>query len=218
MRDLGSVWDSLVANDADMDVQAVINGTTYAAITAPVIHRALMSSEELTVGNCVSASLTFSVKTNNVIPKSASVVIRCRMTQDMLETDWYEFGTFYVSKRTVDDGLVTLECYDAMLKGNQPYGGSTSPLNWPKRMYDVVYGTTETIGGTTYTLDGIATRMGLTIDSRTSIRTDSAYVCYFPGEKTLLEVLGWIGACNGGNWIITPENKLRLVPLAGSTR
>lgn len=204
MRNLGSVWNTLFASDtATMETVAVINNIEYSAITSPVVHQNLLSSDTLTVGNCISASLTFTVKTTNPIPKSTRVVIKCRLKDGSTSTSWYEFGTFWVAKREVDDDLVTLECYDAMLKGNQAYGGSNDAMNWPKPMQTVV--------------NTIASRMGVSLDSRNSIRSDSSvYKCEYPGDLTLLEVLGYIGACQGGNWIITPENKLRLVPLTGS--
>lgn len=204
MRNLSNNWNLLFAkDDAKLDTRAIINEVEYTTITAPVIHHNLLSSDTLTVGNCVSASLTFTVMTTNVIPKSAKVVIKCRVISGLTYTNWYEFGTFWISKREIDDDLVTLECYDAMLKGNQVYGGSSDAMNWPKPMQTV--------------LETIASRMGVSLDSRTSIRSDSTiYKCEYPGEMTLLEVLGHIGACNGGNWIITPENKLRFVPLGGS--
>lgn len=204
MRSLGSTWNTLIADDtAVLDTVAVINNKEYSAITAPVVHRSLISSENLTVGNCIAASLTFTVMTTDTIPKSAKVVIKCRMRNKSKQSSWYEFGTFWVSKRTKDDDLITLECYDAMLKGNQAYGGSSDAMNWPKPMKTVV--------------NTIVSRMGVSLDSRTVIKSDSSvYKCEYPEKLTLLEVLGHIGACQGGNWIITPENKLRLVPLTGS--
>lgn len=204
MRSLGTLWNTLAARDSTvLETVAVINNTEYSAITPPIINHSLMASDTLTVGNCIASSLIFTVMTTNAIPKSAKVVIKCRLVDGSSATSWFEFGTFWVSKRTVDDDLVTLECYDAMLKGNQAYGGSEDAMNWPKPMQTV--------------LNTIASRLGVSIDSRTSIRSDSTtYKCEYPGDMTLLEVLGHIGACNGGNWIITHENKLRLVPLAGS--
>lgn len=204
MRTLSNLWTMLISRDnVRIDTVAVINGVEYRTITKPIIHQSLMASDTLSVGNCIAASLTFNVMTTDVIPKSAKVVIKCRAVDGSFYTDWYEFGTFWVSKRQVDDDYVRLECYDAMLKGNQAFGGSDDPMNWPKPMQTV--------------LNTIANRMGVALDSRTSIRSDSTtYKCEYPGEMTLLEVLGHIGACNGGNWIITPENKLRFVPLTGS--
>ena len=204
MRTLSTLWTMLAARDSTkLETVAFINDVEYAAITAPEVHHSLLSSDALTVGNCVAASMTFMVVTTNTIPASAKVVLKSRLVDGSVYTNWYEFGTFWVSKRTVDDDMVTLECFDAMLKGNQPFGGSEDAMNWPKSMKTVV--------------DTIASRMGVSLDSRTSINANSdVYKCEYPGEMTLLEVLGHIGACHGGNWIITPENKLRLVPLTGS--
>ena len=204
MRTLSNLWTMLAARDSTkLETVAFINNVEYAAITAPEVHHSLLSSDALTVGNCVAASMTFMVMTTDTIPASAKVVLKSRLVDGSVYTNWYEFGTFWVSKRTVDDDMVTLECYDAMLKGNQPFGGSEDAMNWPKSMKTVV--------------DTIASRMGVSLDSRTSINANSdVYKCEYPGEMTLLEVLGYIGACHGGNWIITPENKLRLVPLTGS--
>ena len=204
MRSLGSTWNTLAARDsAILNTKVVINGTEYTSITSPIIQQHLLNGDTLSVGNCIAASLKFTVMTTNTIPKSAKVVVKCQYVDGNTSTSWYEFGTFYVSKREVNDDLVALECYDAMLKGNQAFGGSSDAMNWPKPMQTV--------------LNTIASRLGVSIDSRTSIRSNSTvYKCEYPGDMTLLEVLGHIGACNGGNWIITPENKLRLIPLTGS--
>ncbi|MDO4381428.1 MAG: hypothetical protein Q4D20_11225, partial [Clostridia bacterium] len=52
-----------------------------------------------------------------------------------------------------------------------------------------------------------------TLDSRTVLKTGSAYQVDYPTNYTMTQILGFIGACNGGNWVITPENKLRLIPI-----
>ena len=39
----------------------------------------------------------------------------------------------------------------------------------------------------------------------------------YPNDLSCLEVLGYIGAANAGNWCITPANALRLVPLTGGS-
>lgn len=207
MRTLSNLWTMLISGEnARLDTVAVINEVEYTTITAPEVHQSLLSSDALTVGNCVAASLTFDVMTTNVIPKSAKVVIKCRVVDANVLTAWYEFGTFWVSKRQINDDYVHLECYDAMLKGNQPFdytAAGINDMNWPKPMQTV--------------LNAIASQMGVTLDSRTDIESDTTtYKCEYPGEMTLLDVMGYIGACNCGNWVITQENKLRLVPLDGS--
>ena len=62
-------------------------------------------------------------------------------------------------------------------------------------------------------VEEIAYRIGVGIDLRTRIKTGADYVVPYPSGKTMSQVLGYIGACHGGNWIITEENLLRLVPL-----
>ena len=200
MRQRSTTWKNLAADgEFSIETVAVINGTEYSTITAPIVNHGLLPSSELSVGNCISASLNFTVMTTDSIPKSAKVVIKSRLTDGSTYSEWLEFGTFWISHRDVDDDLITLECYDAMLMANQEYGGSEDAMNWPKPMSTVV--------------NAIATRLGVSVDSRTIIKTGSDYVVAYPGDMTMLEVLGYIGACHGGNWIITHENKLRLVPV-----
>lgn len=203
MRERSELWKSIAASgDYRVDTVAVIGGVTYAAISAPVINRAMIA-DGFSVGNCVAASMQVSVMTEDTIPDSAEVVIRSRLTKDMVTyTEWKDMGTFYIDKRKKDQGLVSLQCYDAMLKANQIYTDDTADddrIGWPKSMKACV--------------EEIAYRLGIQIDSRTVIKTTDPYQVDYPAKKTMMDVLGWIGAVHGGNWIITPENKLRLVPL-----
>ena len=203
MRDRSNTWISLATRgEFQMEAVAVINGIEYAGITAPVIDRSLFSSDVLSVGSCVSASVDFTVMTTDTIPKSAQVIIKGRITDGTTYSEWKNFGTFWINKRTTDDDLITLECYDAMMKANQAYVDDTDPtgrIGWPKSMQTCV--------------SEIAQRIGVQIDSRNTIKTTAPYVVPYPQKLTMMQVLGYIGGCHGGNWIITPDNKLRLVPL-----
>ena len=217
---------------------AVINNVTYTEITAPIIERSIFSSE-LGIGNCVSASCTFSVKANSAnIPKAAKVEIKAQVCTDdpsspttPEESDQISVGTFYVYTRdeNKDIGMVTLQCYDAMLKANQlyitnPTSDPQSRIGWDggKPMADCV---TE-----------IAARLGVAVDSRTQINTGQNYKIQYPAHYiqstnvntqtneeittyeqtsnyTMADVLRIIGAVHGGNWVISPANELRLIPL-----
>lgn len=203
MRDRSNTWISLASRgEFEIEAKAVIGGVEYTAITAPVIDRGLFASEALSVGNCIAASAEFTVMTTDSIPKSAQVVIIGRLKNGSTTSEWKEFGTFWINQRHTDDDLITLECFDAMLKANQAYVDDSDPtgrIGWPKSMQACV--------------SEIAQRMGVSIDSRTTIKTTSPYVVPYPSKLTMLQVLGYIGGCHGGNWIITPEGKLRLVPL-----
>lgn len=203
MREKTTLWTEIAKNGCfSMDVKAEIGSVSYTAISAPNIEQLLMS-DAMKVGNCATASLKFSVMTKNAIEKGAKVVIKARITSDGTTfSEWKEFGTFYISKRQANNGLVTLECYDSMIKAQQNYVDSSNAddrIGWPKTQKACT--------------EEIAQRIGVEIDSRTTVKTGDAYQVAYPTNYTMAQVLGFIGACNGGNWIITPENKLRLVPL-----
>ncbi len=201
MRICTERWTKLAARGRfRFDAKARINNKDYTVISAPRIDRSLMPSP-LSVGNCISATLNLSILTDDTITAKSPVVIMGRLTNDKTATEWKEFGTFYIDQRdTSFAGLVTIDCYDAMLKTNQNYlDGSDTAANWPKSMKSVV--------------EEIAYRIGVGIDLRTRIKTGADYVVPYPSGKTMSQVLGYIGACHGGNWIITEENLLRLVPL-----
>ncbi len=201
MRHRTDRWVKLAARGRfQMEAKARIGGVDYLKISAPKIDRSLMSSP-LSVGNCTSATLSLSILTDDEIKSTSPVVIMGRLTDGKTYSEWMEFGTFFIDQRdTSFEGLLSIDCYDAMLKANQSYlDGSDSSANWPKTMKAVV--------------EEVAYRIGVGIDPRTKINTGADYVVPYPSGKTMIQVLGDIGACHGGNWIITEENLLRLVPL-----
>ena len=204
MRSRSALWESItIQGRFELETKAKIAGKEYTAISAPVINRALMDSP-LSVGNCISATLSISVLTEDDIPPSSVIVIMGRVKRGTEVSEWMEFGTFYINQRNADyDGLITFSCYDAMLKASQRYVTTASGSEgWPKSMSSAVA--------------EIAGRIGVELDSRTVINTGEDYVVSLSTEYTMLQVLGYIGACHGGNWVITPENKLRLVPLSST--
>lgn len=206
MQTRTALWEMLASSgDFALETKLIIDNTEYTEISAPVIDRALCK-DTIEVGNCIAGSLTVAIRTTDTFPTGAAVEVWKRVWDASRETssEWITAGTFYISKRQKDyaSGLVTLTCYDAMLKGSEDfYQGNalTDMAGWPHSMSDVV----------TY----IAGRMGVQIDSRTTLRTETRYRITATPQGTLLDVLGHIGACMGGNWIITPDGKLRLVPL-----
>lgn len=206
MQTRSTTWEMLaLTGDFYLEAKAIIGETEYTAITAPIIDRALFQGSP-TVGNCVAASMSVSIRTTDVFPKGAEVQIKMRLWNETrtVSTEWLPAGTFYIQKRQEDysSGLVTLTCYDAMLKGADPFYKNDPQVDltgWPLPMSDVV--------------DYIADRMGVDVDPRTTLLTGDAYEITATPSGQLNEALGHIGACMGGNWCITPEGKLRLVPL-----
>lgn len=203
MRSRSTLWEQLTKRGRfELETKAQIGDVEYTAISAPVIDRTLMSSP-LSVGNCPAATLALSILTTDEIAASSPVVIYGRVNDGASYSEWKEFGTFFINQRdTSYEGLVTLSCYDAMLKASQTYVDGSGEANWPKPMTEVV--------------DEIAYRIGVSVDDRTVINTGDDYMVPYPTGLSMLQVLGYIGACHGGNWVVTEENKLRLIPLVTS--
>lgn len=186
-----------------MDARAVIAGKEYFRISAPQISHSL-ATEPFSIGNCNAASLKLNVllEDGETIPEAAAVRIIARLTDlDVTNhTETLPFGEFWVDTCTGSENLYTLSCYDAMLKTSQAMvDDSDSESDWPKSMAVVV--------------QEIAYRIGTPLDPRTRINRGLNYMVPYPKGYTMQQILGWIGACNGGNWTITDEGMLRLVTL-----
>ena len=102
--------------------------------------------------------------------------------------------------------FLTIHGFDAMLKAETDFdGGST------------ITGDSIDVDMVQY----IARKIGITVDSRTDDRSggsqsgfmDRAYTIPLPTGFTYREILGYIAGMYGGNFLITDQNKLRLVTI-----
>ena len=225
MQTTSATWKALWASgNARVETKAVINGTDYTEISDPIINRALMQNG-CSIGNAVSATCQFAVRTNASIPKSAEVIIKYRLNDGTTASEWLNAGTFYISHRQRDPvtGVLSLECYDALLKANarmpklMPWtteggvpittaGGEiiTLSAHYPRSMASVIHDLAILLGD------------AIRIDPSTTVETGDAYVITeedISGAATINQILCRIAAANGGNWIMTPDNYLKLVPL-----
>ena len=174
----------------------------YTDIDAPVISRALMG-DGISVGNCVAACLTVTVKTDNSttenLPRAAGLQLWAWwQAPDETICDAVCLGTFYVAHREYDarTRAMRLTCYDAMLKANAPY--TVLNADWPCTMRWLAF--------------AIARALGVVLDPRTTSALDNAPTALIPepGEGTTLrDLLSQIAAVHGANWTVT-QNKLRL--------
>lgn len=156
-----------------------------------------------TVGNTVSRQIEVSLLPGDAtIPRMAEIKVYLRLVLGDTASEWIPKGVFFIDTRYQDKstGVLTLNGYDAMLKSEIVYlpdGGFLE--EWPKTMPDVAA--------------DIAEQMGVSIDERTAL--NAGYMVELPVEYTMREVLNYIAAAHGGNWIITDYGQLRLVSLAG---
>lgn len=211
MQSTSTTYKNLLNNiNHTFGVRLNIGGTIYGedAIFSAKASSRLFDTEPA-IGGTYSNTFEFSVilPSGTNVARMATVVPQFRAEAGGTTSTWYTYGTYFIDTREVsqnDSGLTVLKafCYDAMLKANADYG--TSSLSWPA--------TDTTVVGE------IATKMGITVDSRTTALMNKGYtIPTVPIGYTLRDILSYIAVMYGGNWIITPANKLRLVPIAGGT-
>lgn len=161
---------------------------------------ALYAKGTAAIGSCVAKEIDLAVMPKGDIPRMAEIKVFVRPVASGVETEWLQKGVFYIDTRQTDrvSGIMTIHGYDAMLKADQTYLDEGDTGEWPRTMATVV--------------GEIAARMGVPLDSRTTIST--SYKVEHPNDLTMREVLGYIAAAHAGNWTITDAGALRLVGLA----
>lgn len=151
---------------------------------------------KFSVGNACSAELDIVFWPKEPVPKMARIV------PFVLKNDgtWLKLGVFFTDTRAKIGDTLNIIAYDAMLKADAlwtPDQESLFPMSMPNAV------------------NAIAAMMGVEVDSRTVL--NSSYMVDYPAnEYTLRDVLCYIAGAHGGNWIMTGDGKLLLVPIFGS--
>ena len=231
MQQTSELWKSLFASGANRGVRFTINGVKYGGdkiVSARIIRSGM---DRLAIGNAVAASLELSFFPAGDIPRMAEITCEVRMQQSatdifvggedeeydepfMIETadgyiiaaqysdksEWITRGKFYIDTRKLDKttGVLTVTAYDCMLKAEADYIDQNG--TYPMPMSDAV----------AY----IASQIGVEVDERNEIyggKIDSPTHVY-----NMREVLRFIAAASGGNFIISDTGKLRLVKVAAA--
>lgn len=179
--------------------QVSVGGSMYGMdqLFSLTIHQPLF--DKFGVGNTYSQELKVTFMPG-VAPPNMAEIIPYYMDPDEGVNTFTQLGVYFLDVREVDpNGKTTLTAYDAMLKTEQPFNTTGDIGQWPRSM-DVV-------------ADQIAAAIGVSVDPRSTI---APYPVQYPNDYTMREVLGYIAAANGGNWIVTASNTLLLVPLFSS--
>lgn len=152
--------------------------------------------EDFGFGNAYTASLTLGLFTDDV-PRAATIKRYIRLRNGEQVSEWIPKGTFFTNTRSDDDGYWTIEAYDSMRKAEVVWTPDQSlefPLSMPAAATE------------------FARILGVELDPRTVL--NGKYTIDYPAnDYTIRNELCFIAAAHGGNWIITDENKLYLVPL-----
>lgn len=222
MQTTSTLYKSIFADPTHVvEWKITVNGTDYtgqqvAPAGIPRLIRRLIEGEEPSVGNCVAGTFSCAIyEASGAVPRMAEVRAAIRLALPLPEnsqvsptvSEWIDLGTFYIDTRQVDEvtGALLLSCFDRMLvatgAGGATYAQLTGYDEWPQPQAAVAA--------------EIASIMGISLDPRTVIRSGRGYMVEYPNDLSCLEVLGYIGAANAGNWCVTSANALRLVPLTG---
>ncbi len=200
------LWNTLWrTRNTRREYKFVIDGTEYGA-EAEVSHSVDNGLyEEFGIGNAACAKLTVSFFADTV-SRGAKIERFVRLVNGEQESEWLPAGVYFANRRSVeDDNYWTVEAFDVMRKAEQPWNPDAA-LEFPLPMTDAV--------------DEFCRIMDCELDERTVIIPE--YTVDYPtsdpdsetGENyTIRQVLQWIAAAHGGNWIVTAEGKLLLVGL-----
>ena len=139
------------------------------------------------------------------VPKMAELRPACRLIRGAETSEWLSKGVFYIDSRDEEQAaggrLLVFHGFDAMLKAEQEWVPDQS-LEFPMTMAAAAA--------------ELARLMGTELDPRCRLRTDY-FVDYPANGYTQRDVLRFIAAAHAGNWIITDEGRLLLVPLVSGT-
>lgn len=194
-----AVWDTLRKKPGTMrEFKWSIGGVEYGS-ESEISHEVKSQLfEKLGIGNANCKTLKLSLIADS-IPRGAVITRYARLKNGDFSTDWIEKGWFIANRRTQDGDVWGIEAYDYMRKAENEWIPDPS-IEFPLSMKDAA--------------EVIAELMGVSLDPRT-ILSESYFVDYPAEGYTMRNVLCFIAAANGGNWVMTDKNNLLLVPLFG---
>ena len=200
MQTVSALYQQIMSGEHYAERKINIAGTDYGedTIVSLTTTGGLFADGTLSVGSAVSREINLSLwNISTTIPKMAKLIPYYRISNGAQTSEWIQKGVFYIDTRSVDSGLLTIHGYDDMLKAEQIWTPDQS-LEFPMPM--------------TQAVDIIANIMGVEIDARTVL--NSSYTVDYPAnDYTLRDVLRFIAAAHGGNWIMSDVGELWLVGL-----
>ena len=197
MQTTSALWNELFNLDGTThEYKFDINGVEYGmdAIISHSVESKLY--ENFGIGNAATAQLNLTLIADD-IPRGATVKRFIRLVNGDRVSEWLKKGIFFINRRGEEDGQWTIEAFDVMRKSEVIWTPSPTE-NFPMDPQKAV--------------EQFAKVMGCGIDPRTTL--NPAYTVEYPTNNyTIHQELQFIAAAHGGNWIVTDEGNLLLVPL-----
>ena len=205
MQTVSELYAQLWRNAAvNREHRAVIAGVEYGEddiIGTPVVNRSLFGGSTPTVGSCAAGQLDISVIPKGNIPRMAEIRMYTRLVLGEQVSEWIPKGVFYIDTRKLDteSGVLTMNCFDAMMKGDQKFMQEGDVGQWPRTSTEIVA--------------QICAQMGVELDERSELDETILVPAPEHEDTTGRELLSMVGTAHCGNWTMTDAGKLRLVPL-----
>lgn len=198
-------WDDLWGSDGTRCSYRILIGSDIYTGEDDIEEGSLKISKpvftaEKPIGNTPCFSMECCLRQKETpIPRGAILNLQIRLVNGTRLTDWVSLGVFKIHQRfKYPDGWIKLTCRDKMQMANQSYL-TDDPVegdSWPKSMKQV--------------LEDSTARLGLTLDSRSSIQEGTAWMVPAPVGFSIRSVWSSIAAAHGGNFFITPNQTLLL--------
>ena len=205
------LYRQIIAGEHWFETKVAFNsGNSYAEVLQDELIEVsaqyrMFSGEQPSVGGCLAGELSVRLLNPSfAIPRMGLVRPFVRVRNETQTSEWIPQGKFYIDTREVtnnDDGLpiLSLHCYDAMLKTEADYPSTTH--TWPYADTDVV--------------QEIATTLGVNVDDRTWDLMTNDYQISLPAGYSMREVLSNIAGMYAANWIMNYDGDLLLVAVNG---
>lgn len=211
MQNTSALYNQIIESPLHFfETKVVVNGNDVNQNNLFSVDRSRpgVGNEFPSIGSALSATLTMTMLNQSfTIPEMAEIKVYCRAVmvddsqQTRVESEWLSQGTYYIDTRELTEAnTLVITAYDAMLKAEKQYPSTNHA--WPYSDIAVVR--------------EIAADIGCTVDSRTVALMTADIMISLPASYTEREVLSYIASAYSGNFVITDENALLLVPLYGN--
>lgn len=216
MYPVSEIWTTLAARSNHVfESKVAVNGVDYqgSQIFGMSVDLRMFSENQPSVGGCLAAELTLSMLAPSVtIPRMATVNPFVRVRAGIQTSEWIPQGKFFIDTRETTangDGLpiLTIHAFDAMLKAEADYPSSSH--SWPYSDVNVVKEIAKAMG----LQSTITATTG--IDSRTLALMTKGYQIGLPAGFSMRGVLSNIAAMYAGNFVMSYDGKLLLIPING---
>lgn len=210
MINVSQTYEDIIAAGGRYDWQILntdgntVTATVGSTLTSGTLKMTLY--ETCSIGNVMSRQLDFTyIKTAETLDPDVPLKLQFRATGDSGSSAWYDKGVYWIDRLESSPytNYVKVTAYDSLFKGNVTY---IKVGTWTPRTDFAI-------------LQSIAADIGVTIESATDTLFSNAptNITETPSigtnGTTKIQMLSYIAAMRGGNFIINDDNELQFIKL-----